>query len=468
MEHCRSTLEDAEALELAISLSLNQRKERGGQQARTNLDFKINAMLEDCLAKVHAVTGKGFVKELVKDERERIENGGMAEFYSEKRKISEYYAKHNDTQGLRNPVARSNSQLQPAWRGEEHHGRYLDLHVLYNTYLNLKNVGKVSYMEYLGSLGNTSELPVQNVKSQKEYLDYLRQLVEYLTSFHQRAQALVQLDLETVENRFEENWNQGTVVGWSKQEFSSETTEEQLLRLGDEKLKNELLSRGLKAGGTDRDRAKRLCSVLLNPERTSKKIQLFDSKATALQEAKLQYLVSHLQEYLDATVRYITRKQTRTVQELMEEIHEEDIEEDEDALYEDDPDDNDMVISNPLNIPLDFDGKPIPYWLYKLHGLGIEYKCEICGNYSYWGRRDFDRHFTQWRHQFGMKSLGIPNTSHFHDITIIDDARRLYEKLQSRWKESVFDEASKEQFEDSQGNVLSKKEYLDLLRQGLL
>jgi len=25
--------------------------------------------------------------------------------------------------------------------------------------------------------------------------------------------------------------------------------------------------------------------------------------------------------------------------------------------------------SNPLNIPLGYDGKPIPYWLYKLHGL---------------------------------------------------------------------------------------------------
>jgi hypothetical protein len=52
-----------------------------------------------------------------------------------------------------------------------------------------------------------------------------------------------------------------------------------------------------------------------------------------------------------------------------------------------------QVIYNPLNLPLGYDGKPIPYWLYKLHGLGIEYKCEICGNYSYWGRRAFDRHF---------------------------------------------------------------------------
>lgn len=36
---------------------------------------------------------------------------------------------------------------------------------------------------------------------------------------------------------------------------------------------------------------------------------------------------------------------------------------------------------NPLKLPLGWDGKPIPYWLYKLHGLNMEFKCEICGNY---------------------------------------------------------------------------------------
>lgn len=38
-------------------------------------------------------------------------------------------------------------------------------------------------------------------------------------------------------------------------------------------------------------------------------------------------------------------------------------------------------VYNPLKLPLGWDGKPIPYWLYKLHGLNMEFKCEICGNY---------------------------------------------------------------------------------------
>lgn len=48
--------------------------------------------------------------------------------------------------------------------------------------------------------------------------------------------------------------------------------------------------------------------------------------------------------------------------------------------------DDDGRIYNPLKLPLGWDGKPIPYWLYKLHGLGVEYKCEICSDFVYMGR----------------------------------------------------------------------------------
>lgn len=50
-------------------------------------------------------------------------------------------------------------------------------------------------------------------------------------------------------------------------------------------------------------------------------------------------------------------------------------------------------IYNPLKLPLGWDGKPIPYWLYKLHGLGVEYRCEICSDAVYMGRKNFERHF---------------------------------------------------------------------------
>lgn len=152
---------------------------------------------------------------------------------------------------------------------------------------------------------------------------------------------------------------------------------------------------------------------------------------------------------------------------------------------ESDEDDEDKIY-NPLKLPLGWDGKPIPYWLYKLHGLGVEYPCEICGNYVYMGRKAFDKHFQEWRHAHGMRCLGIPNTRHFHEITKIEDAYArkytkkfpyifphpksilVYEKLKKEGAAEDFIADQMEEYEDEEGNVFNKKTYEDLRRQGIL
>jgi splicing factor 3A subunit 3 len=53
---------------------------------------------------------------------------------------------------------------------------------------------------------------------------------------------------------------------------------------------------------------------------------------------------------------------------------------------EDDDEDEDGKVYNPLKLPLGWDGKPIPFWLYKLHGLGVSFECELCSE-SYRGRK---------------------------------------------------------------------------------
>jgi len=62
------------------------------------------------------------------------------------------------------------------------------------------------------------------------------------------------------------------------------------------------------------------------------------------------------------------------------------------AAPEEEPEEEERIY-NPLKLPLGWDGKPIPYWLYKLHGLGVEYRCEICSDFVYMGRKNFERHF---------------------------------------------------------------------------
>lgn len=69
---------------------------------------------------------------------------------------------------------------------------------------------------------------------------------------------------------------------------------------------------------------------------------------------------------------------------------------------------------------------------------------------------------------YGMRCLGIPNTRHFHGVTKIEDAQKLWEKLQQTVDGNVFDGEKEEEYEDSHGNVLTRKTYEDLARQGLL
>ena len=86
---------------------------------------------------------------------------------------------------------------------------------------------------------------------------------------------------------------------------------------------------------------------------------------------------------------------------------------------------------NPKKLPVGWDGKPIPYWLYKLHGLGEEISCEICGGSSYWGRKAFDDHFNQWRHSYGLKCLNIKNSDDFKGVTSIHEAVLLCQRLKT-------------------------------------
>ena len=126
------------------------------------------------------------------------------------------------------------------------------------------------------------------------------------------------------------------------------------------------------------------------------------SKDIAWIEFEVAQLCDLMNRVVEQTKIQIEKKQTRTMEELEAELEADGPQND-----DSDSDDEEKAIYNPKNLPLGWDGKPIPYWLYKLHGLNIEYNCEICGNYKYYGPRAFDRHFSEWRHTHGLKCLGV-------------------------------------------------------------
>lgn len=206
-------------------------------------------------------------------------------------------------------------------------------------------------------------------------------------------------------------------------------------------------------------------------------------RSLALLEYEVAQFAALLSSQIEATRTHLLKKQTRTFEEIAAEMEAAAAEAvraklslknggaDPAAKDADDEEEEDAAnapLYNPLNLPLGFDGKPIPYWLYKLHGLNLKFDCEICGNYSYAGPRNFERHFTEWRHAYGMRALGIPNTKHFAHITKMADAQALFEKLKREGAGAGFRADDEEEYEDADGNVFNKRTFLELQKQGLV
>uniref|UniRef100_A0A8C9EWB3 Splicing factor 3a subunit 3 n=1 Tax=Pavo cristatus TaxID=9049 RepID=A0A8C9EWB3_PAVCR len=257
-------------------------------------------------------------------------------------------------------------------------------------------------------------------------------------------------------------------------DLSAFSSWEELASLGLDRLKSALLALGLKCGGTLEERAQRLFSTkgkslealdpslfAKNPKTKGIKRDTERNKDLAFLEAQIYEYVEVLGEQRHLTHENVQRKQARTGEEREEE-------EEEQISESESEDEENEIIYNPKNLPLGWDGKPIPYWLYKLHGLNINYNCEICGNYTYRGPKAFQRHFAEWRHAHGMRCLGIPNTAHFANVTQIEDAVSLWAKLKLQKASERWQPDTEEEYEDSSGNVVNKKTYEDLKRQGLL
>jgi len=87
-------------------------------------------------------------------------------------------------------------------------------------------------------------------------------------------------------------------------------------------------------------------------------------KEIALMEVKMRRLCELLDEVFVRTKENAEKKLTLTYEEMEAEREEEDVQADTES------DDEEQQIYNPLKLPMGWDGKPIPYWLYKLHGLG--------------------------------------------------------------------------------------------------
>ncbi|KAG1663564.1 hypothetical protein FOA52_013184 [Chlamydomonas sp. UWO 241] len=429
----------------------------------------------------------------------QTEGGSFTAFYDRLKEVKDYYRRFptDEVTEAENDEHLLKEEPRLEFSGDEGLGRFLDLHEHYQAFINSKFGKKFEYFEYVGSFAADLKEVAKAHKGSKAYREYLESLHTYLLHFYERAQPLghAPKGLSKLEEELKATWSKGEVPGWEDRglglvagsssiglDLEAFDSVEELEGIGAERLKEALQGMGLKSGGTLRERASRLFMTKTTPLKEldkkhfargfiapgSQKTDEDSRKAeegalqVCLLEARITKLTEILGQVVSDTRGRIEKKQAQTYEEMVAEQNEAEAE-----LVPEDDDDEDDFVYNPLKLPLGWDGKPIPYWLYKLHGLNQEYKCEICGNYSYWGRRAFERHFKEWRHQNGMRALGVPNNKNFYEVTKIDDALSLWKNIQEKAKGGFHAEVD-EEFEDAQGNVYNRKTYEDLKRQGLI
>uniref|UniRef100_A0A2K6PIP9 Splicing factor 3a subunit 3 n=1 Tax=Rhinopithecus roxellana TaxID=61622 RepID=A0A2K6PIP9_RHIRO len=326
----------------------------------------------------------------------------FAEFYNRLKQIKEFHRKPPNEICVPMSVEFEDEEAQNLveFTDEEGCGRYLDLHDCYLKYINLKASEKMDYITYLSIFDQLFDIPKE--RKNAECKTYLEMLLENLQDYTDRVKPLQDQNelFGKIQAESEKKWENGTFPGWPKEtsgalthagahlDLSAFSSREELASLGLDRLKSALLALGLKCGGTLEQRSK---STKRDTERNKDTL-------------RSMYTLTHGEQ------RHLTHE---TAQGKQARTGEEQEEEEEQISDSESEDEKNEIIYNPKNLPLGWDGKPVPYWLYKFHGLNINYNCEICGNYTYQG----------------PKCLGIPNTAHFANVTQIEDAVSLWAKL---------------------------------------
>ncbi|KAK1978806.1 splicing factor 3a [Colletotrichum cereale] len=510
IEEQRYLHEDLERLEQGIADRISDEPKH--IRDRLNRDHEIGQLLDQIQAQ--SVKLLDIYRDADGQRSREIQSIGTGdpfeEFYGQLKDAREHHAKYPNEPAENSEVRYrvkkpDDGEIMPyivdrLFTGEEGFGRFFDLHTCHESYLNLPNVKRLSYLQYLEVFDNFTPGHGGTKRADKltdQYFKYVGGLAEYLESFMRRTRPLENLDKVFLgfDNDFEAAWDKDEVTGWQKEEGTNGTAREPSTAEAvwcddcEKEFKNDNVYRSHLTGRkhTKAAEARKARRDEAGGDGTNGSTNGHRVSATRLKEravAEREYRVKRLAAAM-STERGDTRVNVERRQGMTERERQQELENIMNLSYsapggggmhggaddddgDDDGEDGEEKIYNPLKLPLAWDGKPIPFWLYRLHGLGVEFPCEICGNFVYMGRRAFDKHFNEARHVHGLRCLGITNTSLFRDITSIEEAVNLWDKIQREAKKTKVDEGSVVQMEDAEGNVMPEKVYYDLQKQGLL
>ncbi|AWU75868.1 uncharacterized protein C5L36_0B11040 [Pichia kudriavzevii] len=330
----------------------------------------------------------------------------------------------------------SDLKLSKIVTSSERNGKRLDLKSSYSEFLTLPRFKPLNeipkYKHYLKSLG----LRDINVRIETpEYFNYLKRLSDYLNGYIQRAYPLV---LPLTDNSRQTQLERNTCLACNKK-FKLQTTYD----------------------------------AHLKGKKHKKNMEKF--KPVLELENEINRLLSILQKQLDETINEVERIELLTVRERELEKNNKQIQSDIISLHsiygdpslnidisDDENDDDDLVTG------IEVDGQRIPFWLYKLKGLGHEFKCEICLG-VYHGRASYLRHFQEQSHTDSLKDLGVVyGFEQFKGIETKEGVLKLWDTIKRKKMEETAFLEEVEEVEDEEGNAMSTKVYELLKKQGLL
>ena len=355
----------------------------------------------------------------------------------------------------------------------EAYGKSLDLHKFYEDYLRMvkEERSDVSYLSMFERVPYDS-----SIRRTSDYRIYLKELTEYLFSFLERAHPLE--DVGEMKKDIEKSYVQhcknsegkpnkkGEIFCTACQRLFSKETVYSSHLLGKKHLKN--LAFRKEENGNE---ANFETNVSKQDSRERPEVDL------GFLEFEVQELVQSLNKERESAKADAERSSTLTEREKIIETASAANEDSEFTPVDSDSDEEELNNSSEedegislKNLPLGADGKPIPYWLYKLQGLHKSYNCEICGNMSYRGIQLFYKHFTGQKHQHGLRCLGVSDDyiPLFKNIVRIDEALEYWRYLKKAKRVKENENENAVEVEDNEGNVLPEKDYLELKKQGLL
>lgn len=428
----------------------NERVRRSSKQVQAQL-HEIRLFLDDYYKKIRELKQMGRYKPEEKDtqsqlkqfkeEIENLKSGNVTSTTSKRDKTRQY----SMMSGGPNTILSIRAQalnINDHFTREEQYGEYMDLEPLHNEWLQTIKSTECKLLQFVKQWDCFLEQelyltkPPMDRKSPR-YMSFLNKLCNYIESFFHRKYCLI--DRTVTQSHLRRDYEQyvNKPIGKDRRLFCV---------VCNKHFKGE--------------------SVFDNHIKGKQHVkQLKNRNKELFSEYKLFRYVSLLQDEFTSTQTLVERRQAFTSQERIEENKHLD------QMYnaptytrEEDQQDEDET-TNTTNImssmPVGPDGVPMPFWLYKLQGLDVNYTCEICSNETFQGRRAFQRHFGGSKHRFRLKCLGIEPSPAFNGISSIEEAQQLQQKQQPA-------PVNITEVEDRQGNVMSQQDFLELQRQGLL